>query len=91
MVSQLTVVSDTSPLRYLIAVGRADLLNAIFHHVLIPLASSLKPDWSRRFDLGEAEAIRLATELKADFLLMDERRGRHIAGGRGVAVAGAFA
>jgi len=32
----MTVVSDTSPLRYLVAVGQADLVEQIFHQVLIP-------------------------------------------------------
>ena len=31
----MTVVSNTSPLRYLIAIGRADLIQHIFGHVLI--------------------------------------------------------
>ncbi|MCC5599540.1 DUF3368 domain-containing protein [Nostoc favosum] len=39
-------------------------------------------------DLGEAEAIILALELKADLLLMDERRGRALATNYGLKVTG---
>lgn len=39
-------------------------------------------------DLGEAEAIVLASERGADFLLMDERVGRSIARERGIPTIG---
>ena len=39
-------------------------------------------------DLGEAEAIELAKELRADWLLMDERKGRRLAMREGLAVIG---
>lgn len=39
-------------------------------------------------DLGEAEAIILALELKANLLLMDERRGRALAASYGINVTG---
>jgi len=41
-----------------------------------------------QLDKGEAEAIVLAEELKADFLLMDESFGRTIASERGLRVIG---
>ena len=46
---------------------------------------------ARRLDPGEAEAIQLAIDVRADFLLIDERRGRQMAAGRGVTVIGALA
>ena len=39
-------------------------------------------------DIGESEAIVLAGELAADFLLMDEKKGRRIAMQRGIKVMG---
>jgi predicted nucleic acid-binding protein len=41
-----------------------------------------------QLDPGEAEAIQLAQELRADALIMDERRGRQVAAGRGITVIG---
>lgn len=39
-------------------------------------------------DPGEAEAIILAQELKANFLIIDERKGRKIAETRGITITG---
>jgi predicted nucleic acid-binding protein len=115
----MSVVSNTSPLRYLIAIGQADLVQQIFGQVLISrgvqeelthrscpemvrqwmvhtpewleirdLAQPPEPELARILDQGEAQAIQLAIDLKADYLLMDERRGRLIASARGLTVIG---
>jgi predicted nucleic acid-binding protein len=114
----MMVVSDTSPLRYLIAAGRTNLVEHLFGRVLIPRGveqeltdpstpiavrqwMAQRPPWlqvrgvpqpdphlARRLDRGEAQAIQLAIDLRADFLLMDERRGRQIAAAQGVTVIG---
>lgn len=42
----------------------------------------------QNLDRGEAEAIILAIELKADYLLIDERKGRTIAENLGLTVTG---
>ena len=39
-------------------------------------------------DLGESEAIVLAIELKADYLIIDEYKGRAIADKKGVKIVG---
>jgi len=115
----MIVVSDTTPLRHLIAIGEADLLQHLFGSVIIPAAvlSELRadstpaavkswidkrPDWLEArnvshaeieeaghwLDAGEREAIELALELRPDFILLDERRGREFAAGRGLPVTG---
>lgn len=105
----MIVVSDTSPITNLSAIGQLDLLRQLYINLVIPTAvynEMVEVDkpvpggvevqtlpWiqtqtivdSQRvieiqtrqdnIDLGEAEAIVLALELKADLLLMDERRG----------------
>jgi predicted nucleic acid-binding protein len=47
-------------------------------------------DLTGQLHLGEAEAIELAQELRADLRIMDERRGREIAAARGLTVIGAL-
>jgi uncharacterized protein len=116
------IVSDTSPITNLAAIGRLDLLQQLYKNIVIPLAvynemvkvRKVVPgaievqtfSWIQTrtvtnpqrvidiqtrqdgIDSGEAEAIILALELKADLLLMDERRGRALAGNYGLNVTG---
>jgi predicted nucleic acid-binding protein len=107
----LIIVSNSSPLIGLGAIGRLELLHGLFGEIFIPDAvvhevrsvRTSKVVWvvprpvedlllaqalEAELDRGEAEAIALALELKADLLLMDERRGRRLASGFGLKVLG---
>jgi len=104
----MIVVSNTTPLIGLAAIGRFDLLRRIFGRVRIPEAVYAEAviagreeggakrevaaaEWIEvvavqdrlavevlldELDLGEAETIVLARELRADWVLMDEKKGR---------------
>lgn len=118
----MIVVSDTSPITNLAAIGQLDLLRQLYSTIVIPVAvynemvsvGKTVPGavevqtltWiqthtvsnvqsvtdiqtnQNNIDLGEAESIVLALELKADLLLMDERRGRTLAINYGLNVTG---
>lgn len=115
----MIVVSDTSPVLNLARIGRLDLLERLYGHVLMPSAVReefrkaasgfgnpvdidalpwlVVADASDRrrvdelranLDLGEAEAIVLAIERRADLLLIDEKLGRRIASAEGLTVTG---
>ena len=99
----MIVVSDTSPLNYLILTETVHVLTAIFGRVYAPSAvvkelshprspeavrtwASGPPEWltvqdpmhidpSLKLGVGETAAISLAVELKADRVLIDERKG----------------
>lgn len=113
----MIIVSDSGPLAYLVQIGIADSLPALYdqvyippivlselQHELSPVATWAKslPDWlitakptsipsDLALDEGEREAIALALELGADFLLIDERKGRSAAKAHGIKVAGTLA
>lgn len=104
----MIIVSDTTPLIGLSAIGRLDILREIFGDVYIPRAvfdetvtfgreegkakhEVASANWihivevKNRFaveilldemDAGEVETIVLAGELNADWVLMDEKKGR---------------
>jgi predicted nucleic acid-binding protein len=112
----MTVVSDTTPLNYLILIDSAHVLPRLFGRVYAPSAviqelshprspesvrtwASCPPEWltiqdptqtdpSLKLGAGEAAAITLAEELKADWVLLDERKGSREAESRGLRVAG---
>jgi predicted nucleic acid-binding protein len=50
--------------------------------------STLSKKLEIHLDRGEAEALALATELKADLVLLDERRARKVAAGLGLRYIG---
>jgi predicted nucleic acid-binding protein len=79
------IVSDTSPITNL----EVQTLPWIQKQAVI---DSQRVIWIQEtqegIDLGEAEAIVLALELKADLLLMDERRGRIVATSYGLQITG---
>jgi predicted nucleic acid-binding protein len=100
----MIVVSDTTPLNYLVLIGQAHLLHDLYGVVTLPQAVhrelqredtpeqvrtwiANRPEWlevrqvstpdlSLNLGAGEREAITLAGQLKADLILMDDRKAR---------------
>lgn len=56
--------------------------------IVNPTDPTIKIELSKKLDKGEAEAIALAIELQADYLLMDETKGRAIAENYNIKVTG---
>ena len=115
----MIVVSNTSPITNLAAIGQLDMLRQLYAKILIPQAvygeltfgdgnqpggqevqtlawietrhvadRVLVTALQLELDPGEAEAIALAVEVKAELLLLDERRGRMVASRLGLHVVG---
>jgi predicted nucleic acid-binding protein len=114
----MTVVSNTTPLNYLVLIGRAEILKALYERVVIPQAvftelTSIKapdkvrawittpPGWLTieqapnvidsdldEIQIGERQAILLAELIRADFIVLDDRKARRIAMARGLNVIG---
>ncbi|MEL4896878.1 DUF3368 domain-containing protein [Crocosphaera sp. Alani8] len=115
----MIIVSNTSPLSSLAKIDRLNLLEEIYHNIIIPQAvydelidikagkkinNTIKnANWiqiraitnkqlvsklEHNLDRGEAEAITLSVELKANLLLIDERLGRREANQLGLTVTG---
>jgi uncharacterized protein len=117
----LLVVSDTSPLRALQAIGRVQLVESIYGRVLVPPAvvAELAVDAPAvgafrvadypflvvqgprddasvarlmvELNAGEAEALALAVEIRADAVLIDETTGRRVAARLGLRTVGVLA
>src|SRR5437667_6722969 len=114
----MTVVTNTSPLNYLVQIGEADTVASLYGVINVPTAvlnelraaeapelvrqwSVTPPPWlqvhtatpaplptSALLHAGETEAIQLARQFSADFLIMDELDGRAAARACGVTVIG---
>lgn len=114
----MKVVSDTSPICYLLLIGEIELLPALFGRIYVPeiVAAELKhpkapsnlqswmgrpPAWLEivtaparasygleQLQAGEREAILLSEDLGADLLILDDRKAREAALGRGLEVTG---
>lgn len=112
------VVADTSPIRYLVQIGRIDLLPRLFEKIFLPsvVKDELRhpsappavrawmnrlPGWVevlpapetddpvlQALDPGEGSAIALGIALKADLILIDDRKGAVAARNKGFTVAG---
>jgi predicted nucleic acid-binding protein len=111
------VVSDTSPLHYLILIGRDFVLEKLYGRVIVPPAvlhelghpaappavsawAKSPPAWLTvqspasippRFDhldLGERQALALAKEIQADFVLLDDKVARRFAESEALKVKG---
>jgi predicted nucleic acid-binding protein len=119
----MIVVSDSTPLRYLVLIELEHVLPRLFGTVYAPpeVVAELQrsknpilepvrrwanspPEWlvvrepttvdeslAQRLDRGESEAISLAHDLKAEKLLIDEKRGRKVAKEMGIEIAGTLA
>jgi len=83
----MKAVSNTTPLRYLIAIQQEHLLGQLFEKVRT-VQETQKTTFPVTLHRGEREAILLTEALHADVLLIDEQIGRTIALGRNLPLSG---
>jgi hypothetical protein len=104
MTSPSLVVSDTSPVSALVVMGWLDWLRRRsspvdweiledaccqgWLRVVTVTDLSMLPPAAADLHAGECEALALAQELRADWLLTDEREGRLVAQSMGIKVTG---
>lgn len=114
----MIIVSNTSPLCYLVLIGHADVLAKLYGEIHVtqkvleelrhPDAPPVVRQWAMTppgrveihsdpeepdqtlaaLDPGERTALRLAEQLRADLVLLDEAAARLLASQRGVKVSG---
>lgn len=68
--------------------GEVDFINIDWLKVCRATSRQLVDELTGQVDAGEAEAVALASELYADLLLIDEKRGRALAIARGSSITG---
>lgn len=99
----MVIISDTTTLSNLLVVGKINLLRNLYQEITIPPAvrdellafTAVRPTdmmllklLGVSLDGGEAEAIALAVERKADLLIVDEQAARKAAQQRGLRIIG---
>lgn len=114
----MIVISDTTPINYLVLIGAQDILRTLFGSVFIPPTvfdeltrpktpavvgqwTSSRPEWvivqapkeldstlNPKLHDGELQALSLAKELKADWVLLDDWDARTAAKERNYRVSG---
>lgn len=84
------IVVETSVFEELLALKWQEdaLQSATWLSVQLATNHPLVADLSQTLDLGEAASIALALEIQADYLLIDERRGRKVAAELGLQITG---
>jgi predicted nucleic acid-binding protein len=113
----MIVVSNTTPINYLVLIDYQHVLPVLFDRIMVPSAVIVElrspgapqrlaewlesaPDWLEtrevsatpsellRLGAGEREAIALAETVEASMVLLDEKKAREVAHGRGLRVSG---
>ena len=66
----------------------AEIKNSNWIKIIIPSNVKLVQELNENLDEGESEAIALAKELNAEFILIDEKKGRKVAERLGITAIG---